>query len=197
MDKSSIISQMEAVVRSLIGVNETLKALSNSNEVTVREELYKSKQDLIDTIILLNECYNSMLQRDFLPGSLILVPRYYEGVICFDFAIIRLIKNNCLDTDQFINQQTQKNILSSTSSDKFSNDTEQIITVHWLRPHSLYELYSDGINFSKTQILGDAISLFKDQEKSLENIIVGDYVLFLNVDKNVNNGEGIWRKGIY
>ena len=202
MDISTIASQLGAFTASAMQVVSLLETISTTDSSSGDapnesiQQLHDSKFELFEAIVELNDfLYNANLNsRGIFPGSLVLAPRYYEGNMCLDFAIVTLIKNSNNDTEKFETQEKHDQAISSTISDEYLKNSNQILKIFWLRPHSRHELLSHSISFTESQLNIERVSYsLQNQKQFLKNISIGEKVLYLSL---LNDQKyGTWRKG--
>eukprot|EP01038_Epipyxis_sp_PR26KG_P010589 gene10589-14226_t len=191
---------MDAFVCSLIDVVDALSTIGMDDSTlqsSVKDQLEDSYSDIINTIVMLNELYDSLSRSSSFAtmvntythpkGSLVLAPRFFENSFIYDFAIIKRI---------VINDQ----IVSSIPADDMTLN-ESSVNVIWLRPQSKYELLAENITFSYPQLIfNNVMEEFKSQENSLSSIAVKDTVLFHlnNIQKSavIDKELKVWKKGI-
>ena len=202
---SSIVDQLFSFTTNLVQIVNLLETISTvdvdvdeDSELGNKQKLHDSKFELFEAVIALNSfilSHGNLATDAAFPGSLVLAPRLYEGIMCMDFAIVTLIKSCNLDSQSFISQEMHDSGVSETKSDAFIKNSNQTMKVIWLRPHSRYELYSHSISFSESQLdFKNVSSILQDQELRIKTLSVGDKVLYISLLNDARYGT--WKKGI-
>eukprot|EP01035_Chromulina_nebulosa_P026821 gene26821-35165_t len=203
MDFSSIVAQLISFTTTLVQIVKLLETNSSvvadiyeDSELENKQKLHDSKFEIFEAVLALNSfILSSHGNVSAFPGSLVLAPRFYEGNMCMDFAIVTLIKCCNLDSQSYISQERHDARVSETESDTFIKNSNQTIKVIWLRPRSRYELFSHSISFSESQLDFENVSkIVHDQELRIKSLSVGDKVLYISLLNDARYGT--WKKGI-
>ena len=206
MDHSTIVAQLRSFTASLVQIISLLESIpsvaadkEDPESGNNKQRLHDSKFEILEAVITLNSFIFSHLRSIettifAFAGSLVLAPRFYEGRMCLDFAIVTLIKNCSIDSQSFISQDKHDVEVSETESDAFIKNSNQTFKILWLRPHSRYELFSHTISFSESQLdFENVFRILQDQELQLKSLSVGDKVLYISLLNDTRYGT--WRKG--
>jgi hypothetical protein len=140
---STLAGQMAQCANSYSDVVKILSAHS------ANDQLITARFGLVDTILMLNEMkynFEEVSSRNIphnSPGCLLLAPRWFEGQMCLDSAIV-------VDPPEKRGEYGEEDVTQTGST---SGATEgECITVSWVRPLSKYELVSRGSTFSINQL---------------------------------------------
>ena len=206
MDHSTIVAQLSSFTASLVQIISLLESISSvaadkedPESGNNKQRLHDSKFEIIEAVITLNSFIFSHLRSIettifAFAGSLVLAPRFYEGRMCLDFAIVTLIKSCSIDSQSFVSQDKHDVEVSESESDAFVKNSNQTLKILWLRPHSRYELFSHTISFSESQLdFENVFRILQDQELQLKSLSVGDKVLYISLLNDTRYGT--WRKG--
>ena len=206
MDHSTIVAQLRSFTASLVQIISLLESIpsvaadkEDPESGNNKQRLHDSKFEILEAVITLNSFIFSHLRSIettifAFAGSLVLAPRFYEGRMCLDFAIVTLIKSCSIDSQSFISQDKHDVEVSETESDAFIKNSNQTFKILWLRPHSRYELFSHTISFSESQLdFENVFRILQDQELQLKSLSVGDKVLYISLLNDTRYGT--WRKG--
>lgn len=197
MQSNEIVQQLSSFACNLVQVADVLHSLSGSSGTfDTRIQMNEAKTSLLDTLVLLNTflvAQNSANNAcDVYPGSLVLAPRLFQGTLCWDFAIVTQITENCrpilttTSTTRILNQY-------SFRTSEHNDESEITISVLWLRPQTQYEHFSHNITFASSQLRQpqDAVQYWQEQEAALSIVHAADDVLYLNTDYS-NPQAGVW-----
>mmetsp|Transcript_1139 Transcript_1139/g.1883 ORF Transcript_1139/g.1883 Transcript_1139/m.1883 type:complete len:438 (-) Transcript_1139:21-1334(-) len=202
MELNTIVKQLETFSGSIVQILTVLESLysssnSDSDKNNSSQGLHDTKFEIYETIISLNQILYSHQfgSTTLFPGSLVLAPRFFEGNMCLDIAIVILIKSATNDAEKFVSEDNHASSISTTESDVYIKNSNQNMKVVWLRPHSRYELLSSSITFSDSQLdITNISNVLQEQQQSIHKLIPGDMVLFISLLNDCHYGT--WRKGI-
>jgi hypothetical protein len=213
MDQESAIEQLALFSSNLVDVTKLLSGLSSHLEEEHREHvgrLVEVRIDLVNTIMMLNSFIgvSSTELEDEITylGSLVMVPRFSNGSLFHDFGIVtKIVETSRLpELNNRSSETSSENVVSNTVLLKDGFD--QVLSVAWVRPRSVFEFVSVGVPFSALQVSGGSqvLQYWKSLDQRVQNLLqIGDKVIFQNKDPNLRQsplssravGVGVWIPG--
>lgn len=181
MDREAVFEQMRIFATSLIQVLEVLRALlvcSDVSQLETKRKLIDSRWDILNTLVMLNTHLQdlSLTGDNVHVGSMVLAPRLFQGILCYDLAlVVNIVDSNAETTTSLCEQQASDSFKSNPSQ---SSKEYRTIYIIWLRPQSEYEFYSSGIAFSSTQINLNGVTFLQEQESMLNLLKQSDKIMY-------------------
>ena len=196
MEKSTVIDQLCIFADSLKQVSIALSQLQCSFKENgsdcVHCLMVSSRSDIMRTLMELNKCLLSInVTEKVYSGSLVLAPRFFQGTMCWDLAVVTSITER--DNSSVAENATQ---LVSICLDTLATKATQIVSIAWIRPQNKYELHSAGIEFTPAQLRcpSEALQLLCAQETALCSINNLKNMLYL--EHEMGESMGMWYPGV-
>lgn len=177
---NSLVSSLVQVVDALGRIHKSRNRSTRINteeeeddveEVNISEEIIEqlvaSRNELLDSLILINKYLNSMNLMNLIPGRIIVAPKYKNKALTKDLAVVTGVKSSSEESDI------------------------EAINIFWLRPSTKYELFSTKINLDYSS----NIQLYQSYElddQRLCQLLEGDIVTIRDCSKIINTG--MWYK---
>lgn len=166
MNIDDVKCQLEQLTSSLVQVTLALKSL-DSNDISSQNLLFNARSELLASIISLVQLAENepAMQSSYCIGNIVLAPRLFNNQLCYDLGVI-------LDSEE-----DEFNHSSNINNNSITENNNINLIISWLRPQSMYELFTEGTIFTNEQIKQNGIKLYNQQIKLLDNIRQGDAVL--------------------
>lgn len=155
-----IVEQLGMFAGSLVSILKALETIVNDHgdaNLDTKMSLHDSKLDILDTLIMLStalESHAALRELKLYHGSIVLAPRFFNGSMCLDFAIITEVNKAFqeLDAHESFDQHNKNLVLTYQTTEAINEIQSSVYNIAWLRPQSNYELVAHEISFTGTTI---------------------------------------------
>lgn len=219
MDQESVREQIKSIadsLRQMAAVQLSLTVSADAQHRATLLQLNESRRDLIGTLIDLNRileiytagCYRFKNRRhfDLNKGNFVLAPKFVSGQLCYDFAVVIDVLSEQVNSNPYVSgkylDEKRKECSGAEAGNPYGQSQatqaareEQIVKILWVRPLTLHEHYSKGINFSASQLAdGSAIEEWDRQIKALQCLTAGNavQVLLSYAKTGRTTRDGLW-----